>query len=135
MDTPGMYVLKYLRCKDRFGASLCDIAILLVDIMDGLAFTMYKYKFIYYYLLLFQTMESLKVLTGTKTPFVVALSQIDRYGVAFLCIICRKQNRCCVGRWFSLNGTQRSDLLHRNMSAQQDLKWLLHRNGSVHERV
>ena len=27
-----------------------------------------------------------------------------------------------------------SDLLHRNMSAQQDLKWLLHRNGSVQRK-
>ena len=63
MDTPSMYALRYLRCKGRFGASLCDIAILLVDIMDGLTPL---------------TIESLKVLTEMNTPFVVALNRIDR---------------------------------------------------------
>lgn len=59
VDTPGHNVFMNLR---RRGGSVADIAILVIDVMRGFEA---------------QTHESLSILSGRKTPFLVAANKID----------------------------------------------------------
>ena len=62
LDTPGHEAFSGIRAR---GASVADIAVLVVSAEDGVKT---------------QTLEALKVITESKTPFIVVINKIDKEG-------------------------------------------------------
>ena len=61
IDTPGHQAFTALRKR---GGSIADIAIVIIDIMEGIKE---------------QTLEAIEILKTYKTPFIIGLNQIDRF--------------------------------------------------------